>query len=102
MLQDFINSILNLVRKDMSSLEVEVALNKLAQQAPERLNWRTSIVDLLKLLKLDSSVAARKKLADELGYTGNDTDGSAEKNVWLHKRVLAEVAKHGIKVPSSL
>ena len=65
------------------------------------LNWRTSIVDLMKLLDMDSSLADRKELATELGYTGA-TDGSAEMNMWLHKEVMRQLAANGGKVPASL
>jgi hypothetical protein len=65
------------------------------------LNWRTSIVDLMKLIGLDSSLDNRKALATELGYTG-DKDGSAEMNLWLHKAVMQELAKNGGNVPASL
>ena len=65
------------------------------------LNWRTSIVDLMKLLDLDSSLENRKELATELGYTGAK-DGSAEMNIWLHKAVMRELATHGGKVPANL
>ena len=65
------------------------------------LNWRTSIVDLMKLLDLDSSLDNRQELATELGYTG-DKDGSAEMNIWLHKAVMRELATHGGKVPANL
>ena len=65
------------------------------------LNWRTSIVDLMKLLDLDSSLDNRKELATELGYTGA-RDGSAEMNIWLHKRVIEELEKNGGKVSAEL
>jgi 3-oxoacyl-ACP reductase-like protein len=65
------------------------------------LNWRTSIVDLMKLIGLDSSLDNRKALATELGYTGAK-DGSAEMNLWLHKAVMQELAKNGGNVPASL
>ncbi|NIJ19683.1 3-oxoacyl-ACP reductase-like protein [Sphingomonas naasensis] len=65
------------------------------------LNWRTSIVDLMKLIGLDSSLDNRKELATELGYTGA-TDGSAEMNLWLHKAVMRELEKNGGKVPAGL
>ena len=65
------------------------------------LNWRSSIVDLMKLLDLDSSLDNRKELATELGYTGAK-DGSAEMNIWLHKAVMQELAKSGGQVPASL
>ena len=67
----------------------------------EKLNWRTSIVDLMKLLGIDSSLANRKELATELGYTGAK-DGSAEMNIWLHKAVMRELEKNGGIVPASL
>ena len=65
-------------------------------------NWRISIVDLLKALDLDSSLAARKELAAELNYNGTDPDGSAEKNIWLHKAVMKALADNGGKVPKDL
>lgn len=66
------------------------------------LNWRTSIVDLLKLLGLDSSLAARKELASELIYTGNDEPGSAGWNLWLHRQVMTRIAANGGTVPAEL
>jgi hypothetical protein len=65
------------------------------------LNWRSSIVDLMKLLDLDSSLTNRKELATELGYSGAK-DGSAEMNIWLHKAVMRELEKSGGKVPAGL
>ena len=65
------------------------------------LNWKTSIVDLMKLLGLDSSLDHRKELATELGYTG-EKDGSAEMNLWLHREVMRQLAANGGKVPASL
>jgi hypothetical protein len=76
-------------------------LTDLAAKNPQKLNWRTSIVDLMKLLNIDSSFVNRKALAQELGFTG-DTNDSASMNVWLHKRVMQELAKNGGKVPASL
>jgi HEAT repeat protein len=76
-------------------------LTKLAAQNKEKLDWRRSIVDLMKLLKLDSSLSARKELAKELHYTGNPND-SASLNVWLHKQVMIKLAENGGKVPDSL
>jgi Domain of unknown function (DUF3597) len=73
----------------------------LAAQNKEKLDWRRSIVDLMKLLKLDSSHAARKELAKELHYTGDPND-SAAMNVWLHKQVMIKLAENGGKVPDSL
>lgn len=82
-------------------VDVEMVLESLASKNPQQLNWRTSIVDLMKLLDLDSSLANRKELARELGYTSS-TDDSAAMNVWLHKRVMEELKKNGGKVPASL
>ncbi|AKJ29143.1 DUF3597 domain-containing protein [Caldimonas brevitalea] len=82
-------------------VDVEAVLNGLAQNNPQKLNWRTSIVDLLKLLDLDSSLAARKELAQELQYSG-DTQDSAAMNVWLHKQVMRKLAENGGKVPADL
>ena len=80
---------------------VDVAAN-LAQMAEGKdLNWRTSIVDLMKLLGIDSSLANRKELASELGYTGT-LDGSTEMNIWLHKATMRELAANGGKVPAEL
>jgi hypothetical protein len=67
----------------------------------ERLEWRKSIVDLMKLLDLDSSLAARKQLAQELKYSG-DTNDSATMNIWLHKQVMTKLAENGGKVPNEL
>jgi len=82
-------------------VDVEAVLSKLASQNKEKLDWRKSIVDLMKLLNLDSSLAARKELAGELHYTG-DTSDSATMNVWLHKQVMIKLAENGGKVPDSL
>jgi len=84
-----------------SHVDVEQVLSSLAAKNPQKLNWRTSIVDLMKLLGIDSSLDNRKELARELGYTGS-TDDSAAMNVWLHKRVMQELEKNGGKVPASL
>ena len=84
-----------------SAVDVEAVLTKLAAQNKEKLDWRRSIVDLMKLLKLDSSHSARKELAKELHYTGNTND-SAAMNVWLHKQVMIKLAENGGKVPDSL
>ena len=84
-----------------SAVDVEAVLTKLAGQNKENLDWRRSIVDLLKLLKLDSGLPARKELAKELHYTGNTND-SAAMNVWLHKQVMIKLAENGGKVPDSL
>jgi hypothetical protein len=84
-----------------AQVDVEAVLKDLASKNKEKLDWRHSIVDLMKLLKLDSSLSARKKLAKELHYTG-DTKNSAAMNIWLHKQVMIELAKNGGKVPNSL
>jgi uncharacterized protein DUF3597 len=84
-----------------SQVDVAAVLDKLAKEAGQKLDWRTSIVDLMKLLKLDSSQAARKTLAKELSYTG-DTKDSAAMNVWLHKQVMAKLAQNGGKLPDDL
>jgi hypothetical protein len=83
------------------TVDVEAVLTELAAKNKEKLNWRQSIVDLMKLLDLDSSLDARKKLAQELGYTGALT-GSAEMNTWLHKQVMRKLAENGGKVPADL
>lgn len=85
----------------MTRVEVEAMIQKLAEKSNEELNWRQSIVDLMKLLKLDSSLKAREQLAKELGYTGA-LNGSAEMNVWLHKQVMTKLAESGGVVPDSL
>ncbi|MFC0401753.1 DUF3597 domain-containing protein [Paraburkholderia rhizosphaerae] len=82
-------------------VDVEAVLTGLAQQRSETLNWRTSIVDLMKLLNLDSSLTARKQLAEELKFSG-DTNDSASMNVWLHKQVMTKLAENGGKVPDDL
>jgi hypothetical protein len=87
--------------KPISKADVETILAKLADEQDEDYDWKRSIVDLMKLLKLDSGLGARKQLAQELGYTGA-LDGSAEMNVWLHKQVMTKLAETGGKVPDSL
>lgn len=86
-----------------SNTEVDVAgiLSKLASENKEKLDWRKSIVDLMKLLDLDSSLSARKELAQELHYSG-DMNDSASMNVWLHKQVMRKLAENGGKVPEDL
>ena len=85
----------------MSEVDVEKMLDDMSGKAGQKLNWRTSIVDLMKLLGLDSSLDARKELAKELNYTG-DTGDSATMNVWLHRQVMNKVAANGGKVPADL
>jgi 3-oxoacyl-ACP reductase-like protein len=87
--------------KPMSRPELEELIKKTASAQQEDLNWRESIIDLMKLFKLDSSLGARKELAKELGYTGA-LDGSAEMNVWLHRQVMIKLAETGGKVPEKL
>jgi Domain of unknown function (DUF3597) len=82
-------------------VDVAAVLDKRAEETDQDLNWRTSIVDLMKLLELDSSLAARKTLAKELNYTG-DTKDSATMNVWLHKQVMAKLVQGGGKLPSDV
>lgn len=84
-----------------SRVDVEAVLTKLASQNKEKLDWRRSIVDLMKLLNLDSSLSTRKELAHELHYTG-DTKDSAAMNIWLHKQVMIKLAENGGKVPDDL
>lgn len=89
------------VPKVDGKVDVEAVLTDLAAKAGQPLNWRTSIVDLMKLLHLDSSLSARKELAAELHYTG-DTNDSATMNVWLHKQVIKKLEENGGKVPDDL
>ena len=83
------------------AVDVADILTKLAAKSEEKLDWRHSIVDLMKLLNLDSSLAARKELAGELHYTGNTND-TATMNIWLHKQVMQKLADNGGKVPDEL
>jgi hypothetical protein len=85
----------------MGAVDVEAVLTKLNAQQKQKLDWRHSIVDLMKLLDLDSSLAARKELAQELHYSG-DTNDSAKMNIWLHKQVMMKLAENGGKVPADL
>ncbi len=85
----------------MPQVDVEQILTTMQQQSGQQLNWRSSIVDLLKLLGLDSSLQARKELAAELNYTG-DTSDSASMNIWLHRQVMNKLAANGGKVPADL
>jgi hypothetical protein len=88
-------------KQPAGSVDVDAALTKLAAANKEKLDWRHSIVDLMKLLNLDSSLTARKELAKELHYTG-DTNDSAKMNVWLHGQVMQKLAENGGKVPADL
>jgi hypothetical protein len=82
-------------------VDVAAVLNDMARKNPEKLDWRKSIVDLMKLVGMDSSLGSRKQLATELHYTG-DMNDSASMNVWLHKQVLVKLAENGGKVPAEL
>lgn len=83
------------------AVDVAAIVDKAAAAKGEKLAWRTSIVDLMKALDLDSSLTARKQLAKELNYTG-DTNDSATMNVWLHKQIMAKVAANGGKLPTDI
>jgi hypothetical protein len=85
----------------LSEVDVEAVLNGLAAKHHEKLDWHHSIVDLMKLVGMDSSLAARKELAEDLHYTG-DTHDSAAMNIWLHQEVMKKLAENGGKVPQSL
>jgi hypothetical protein len=88
----------------ISAVDVEANLTKMASENSEDLDWRRSIVDLMKLVGMDSSYGARKELALELGYAQADIDskGSAEMNMWLHKEVMKQLAANGGTVPADL
>lgn len=86
----------------VEEVDIEAHLTALAEKNPEKLNWKISIVDLLKLLGLDSSLAARKSLAEELGCPAEKMSDSAQMNMWLHKTVLNKIAENGGKVPADL
>lgn len=82
-------------------VDVEAILTEMAAANKQKLNWRTSIVDLMKLVGMESSLAERRELATELGYTGDQKD-TATMNIWLHKQVMRELAENGGKVPADL
>lgn len=82
-------------------VDVEAVLDDLARKNPQKLNWRTSIVDLMKLVGMESSLPERRELATELGYTGSLQD-TATMNIWLHQQVLKKLAENGGKIPASL
>ena len=84
-----------------TAVDVEAVLNQMAATNKEKLDWKHSIVDLMKLVGMDSSLTARKELADELKYTGDKND-SATMNMWLHKEVMKKLAANGGKVPADL
>jgi Domain of unknown function (DUF3597) len=83
------------------TVDVAPILDKAVAAKKEKLEWRTSIVDLMKALDIDSSLGARKELAKELGYTG-DTNDSASMNIWLHKQVMMKLAANGGKLPPEI
>ena len=85
----------------MAPVDVEKVLEDRARKNPQQLNWRTSIVDLMKLLGMESSLAERRELAAELGYNG-DTGDTAAMNIWLHQQVMKKLAENGGKVPAEL
>ncbi len=85
----------------MASVDVAAVLDGLKDQAGQNLNWKTSIVDLMKLLSMDSSLSARKELATELHYSG-DTSDSASMNIWLHRQIMKKLAENGGKLPDDL
>jgi len=82
-------------------IDVTGILDDLAASNPQKLDWRHSIVDLMKLVGMESSLSERKELADELGYTGDKGD-SATMNIWLHKQVIKKLSENGGKVPAEL
>lgn len=83
-------------------VDVEAIIEAAVKAKGVKSNWRVSIVDLMKALDLDSSLAARKELAADLKYSGSDADGSAEKNIWLHKALMKALAENGGKLPKDL
>jgi hypothetical protein len=84
-----------------ATVDVAPILDKAVAAKGEKLEWRTSIVDLMKALDIDSSFSARKELAKELGYTGDSSD-SASMNIWLHKQIMAKFAANGGKLPPEI
>lgn len=86
---------------NISVVDVGALLDGLTAKASEKLNWKVSIVDLMKILDIDSSLSARKELAKELNFDG-DTHDSAAMNIWLHKQILKKLAEHGGKLPDDL
>lgn len=89
-------------RAAISEVDVVAKLEELASSHAEKLNWKVSIVDLLKLLGLDSTLAARKQLATELGCPADKMGDSAQMNMWLHKTVLQKLAENGGNIPAEL
>ncbi len=91
-----------LAKEAAKPVDVEAVLEAAVKAKGVKLNWRESIVDLMKALDLDSSLAARKELAADLKYSGPHADGSAEKNIWLHKQLMKTLAENGGKIPKEL
>jgi hypothetical protein len=85
----------------LSDVDVEAVMNQLAAESSQKLNWRESIVDMMKLLGVDSSLEHRKQLATELKYSG-DMNDSASMNIWLHKQLMQALAANGGKLPADL
>jgi hypothetical protein len=85
----------------MEAVDVEAMLEAMVKEQGIKSNWRVSIVDLMKLVGMESSLAERRELADELGYTGDKGD-TATMNIWLHKQVMRKLAENGGKVPADL
>ena len=88
--------------RPISEVDVAARLEQLAADNPQKLDWRTSIVDLMKLVGMESSLAERKELAAELGYPSDQMNDTARMNMWLHKQVLSRIAQNGGKVPKEL
>lgn len=91
-------AVVEVLQETVKNVDVAAVLTALEEKAGQKLNWKTSIVDLMKLLGLDSSLDARKKLANELNYDG-DTNDSATMNIWLHKKVMEKIAQNGGILP---
>lgn len=89
-------------KPDMPMVDVVAKMDALAAANPQKLEWKVSIVDLLKLLGIDSSFEARKELATELGASADTMEDSARMNIWLHKEVLKRIAENGGNVPANL
>jgi len=83
-------------------VDVEAKLEAIVKSKGQKLDWRNSIVDFMKALDMDSSLAARKTLAAELKYSGTAADGSAEKNIWLHKALMKALSENGGKLPEAM
>lgn len=91
-------AVVEVLQETVKNVDVAAVLTALEEKSGQKLNWKTSIVDLMKLLGLDSSLDARKKLANELNYDG-DTNDSATMNIWLHKKVMEKIAQNGGILP---